>query len=150
MPTRERRAKSLGIPVDELPDGRGRHGNHAKGDETGRWNAEGRIISSHGYIRLRVGVGHPLADPNGYAYEHHVVLAAAGIALEADQVVHHRSGDKTDNRMENLGVVSRGEHSQGPIHPRIRDTVTGRFVGKKAAGALLDGREHRALPEARG
>lgn len=48
-----------------------------KGSNHGRWNHE-KLISSHGYVKIRVGKGHPLADPNGYAYEHLLVWVAAG------------------------------------------------------------------------
>jgi hypothetical protein len=49
-------------------------GNHKSGPECPLWSDE-KIISSHGYVKLRVGAEHPLADPNGYAYEHLVVCA---------------------------------------------------------------------------
>lgn len=46
-------------------DMRGRHGNHARASSNGRWN-EGRIMNEDGYVKVRVGRDHPLADPNGY------------------------------------------------------------------------------------
>lgn len=36
--------------------------------------------------------------------------------LRDDEVVHHINGDKTDNRVENLAVMSQSEHAQ--IHFR--------------------------------
>ena len=71
MPTREKRARKLGVPVDQLPDGRGK-GRKASGPEHHRWN-EGRMLSEHGYVKVRVGKDDTLADPNGYAYEHLLV-----------------------------------------------------------------------------
>lgn len=68
---------------------------------------------SSGYVKLRVGKGHPLADPNGYAYEHLVVWASAGNPRpQRGEVLHHRNEDKTDNRIENLHLMTRAEHSQ--------------------------------------
>ena len=61
MPTRERRARTLGVPVDQLPDGRGKNPK-PKGPKHYRWNTS-RIVSTHGYVKVRVGVEHPLADP---------------------------------------------------------------------------------------
>lgn len=111
MPTREKRARKLGIPIGQLPDGRG-EGKKSKGSDHYRWNA-GDIISKHGYVRVRVGTGHPLADRNGYAYEHHVVWREAGNPHpKKNQVIHHRNGDKTDNRLDNLEIMTRLEHAK--------------------------------------
>lgn len=90
------------------------------------------MLSSHGYIKVRVGRDHPLSDPNGYAYEHTLVLAAAGIILPRGAVVHHGNEDKTDNRIENLSVLTRAEHNA--IH------------NAKRAGRLLDGRTWDEMP----
>ncbi|MBL9047882.1 MAG: HNH endonuclease [Tabrizicola sp.] len=136
MPTRERRAKKLGLPVDQLPDGRGRHGNHSRGGGHHRWN-DTRILSSEGYIKVRVGADHPLADPNGYAYEHLLVWVSAGRpAPEDGELLHHQSEDKTDNRLENLRLMDRSGHGRLHIADRMRDE----------AGRLLDGQEHNAMP----
>ena len=99
---------------------RGRHGNHVRGSSHPRWKG-GRALSSHGYVKVQVGVAHPLADPNGYAYEHHVVLADAGMALATGDVTHHLNGDKTDNRIENLQVTSRSAHNTHHNKHRPRD-----------------------------
>jgi hypothetical protein len=99
----------------------GRHGNHAKGKDNGRWNS-GRLVSSHGYALVRVGVDHPMAFGNGYAYEHDLVMVAAiGRRLAADEVVHHKSGDKLDNRLENLELTTASAHMQEHIGARKRD-----------------------------
>lgn len=134
MPTRERRAKILGLPLDQLPDGRGRHHNHTRGASHPRWS-EDHIISEHGYLKVRVGKDHPLADPNGYAYEHLGVWAAAGRPLPGpDELLHHRDEDKTNNRLGNLELITRSEHAAHHNADRRRDEQ-GRFL-PKAAGAL--------------
>jgi transposase len=42
-----------------------------------------------------------------------------GRKLTFDEVVHHINGNKHDNRVENLEVLSRGDHLR--LHPEVRD-----------------------------
>ena len=109
-------------------DGRGRHRNHAKGRRAGRWNSN-RMTTQQGYVKLRVGMAHPCADANGYAYEHAVILAAIGQCIPENHVVHHANGDCADNRIENLQVLSREEHNRLHLAQRGRGP-NGRFRGR--------------------
>jgi len=137
MPTRERRAKSLSISVDQLPDGRGKHKNHVKGGCHPRWN-DGRMLSEDGYVKVRVGVDHPLADSNGYAYEHLLVWIGAGNQKpQVNELLHHKNDDKTDNRIKNLELLTRGEHNAHHNAERGRDK-RGHFRGHQIA--WVDGR----------
>lgn len=137
-------AASLGVDVDSIPDTRGRHANHAKGSTSGRWNS-GRIVSSHGYVKIRVGRGHRLADPNGYAYEHLLVWVSSGRSAPlAGEVLHHKNEDTQDNRLENLELKTKITHGKDHISQRKRDN-RGRVLPKKA-GRLLDGREWSEMP----
>ncbi len=136
MPTREKRAKSLGVSVNALVDGRGKHKNHVRGSAHHRWN-EGRIVNDDGYVKVRVGVHHPLADPNGYAYEHLVVWCAAARQRPADnEILHHKNEDKADNRLDNLELLTRSAHNALHVAERGR-----RSNGKFEADSTLDGRE---------
>jgi hypothetical protein len=104
-------------------DMRGRHGQHATGARNARWN-EGRIPSSEGYVKVRVGRDHPLADPNGYAYEHLLVWAAAGMPSPGrEELLHHVNEDKTDNRLANLELKTRAAHGAHHIASRARDPL---------------------------
>jgi len=89
----------------------GAHGNHAKANRHYRWS-EAKMITDDGYVKIRVGKTHPLADPNGYAYEHEIVWASAGLPLpEPGEVHHHKNEVKTDNRIENIKIKPRPAHS---------------------------------------
>ena len=117
-----------------MSDGRGKNPNSWKNAKRGRahhrWSDDRKIISDHGYVKIRVGVDHPLADPNGYAYEHLVVWVSAGrVAPTADELLHHRNEDKKDNRLSNLEVVSRSTHNAHHIKERERD-ARGRLLPK--------------------
>jgi hypothetical protein len=83
----------------------------------------GRSIASNGYVLIRVGKGHHLADVRGYAYEHRLVAEQKiGRRLRKGEIPHHINGIKTDNRPENIEVVeSRFAH-----HVRHRKNPTRR------------------------
>ena len=41
-----------------------------------------------------------------------IVEAATGVRLTSDLVVHHRNGDRLDNRLQNLDVMTHADHSR--------------------------------------
>ena len=88
-----------------MSERKGRHGA-----VNGNWKG-GRVVASNGYVLVRVGKGHPLADVRGYAYEHRMVAEAKlGRALRDGEQVHHVDGDKTNNDPSNLEVLTHAEH----------------------------------------
>jgi len=138
---RKRQWRAKNRPTDWV-DGRGKHRNHIKGSKHHRWNAS-RMLSEHGYVKVRVGQAHPVADPNGYAYEHLIVWLSAGRSAPAPgEVIHHKDEDKTNNQLDNLELVTRGEHNK--IHNHRR----GDRSGPQPGGArLLDDRTWDQFPE---
>lgn len=83
---------------------------HQVGPKNGQWKG-GRSVASSGYVLVRVGPGHHLADVRGYAYEHRLVAERViGRRLQPGEVVHHRDHDKQNNSPENLQVVTRAGH----------------------------------------
>lgn len=120
-------------------------GHHKSGPDHPRWN-HGAIIDEDGYRKIRVGVDHPLADPNGYAYEHLIVWVSAGNPLPgSNELLHQKSEKKEDNRLGNFELKTKSAHNSLHNAERGRDNK-GRLL-PKAAGRLLDGQEWLEMPQ---
>lgn len=81
------------------------------GEKANRWKG-GRFISSWGYV-LVYKPDHPNSDCDGYVREHRLVMEQKiGRLLRSDEEVNHINRIKTDNRPENLEVLSKAEHGR--------------------------------------
>jgi len=77
-------------------------------ERASQWKG-GRRVSTQGYVMI-YAPDHPRATSNGYVFEHVLVAERHHGAVPPTAVVHHRNGCRTDNRPENLQVMTRAEH----------------------------------------
>lgn len=82
--------------------------NGGYGAENHNWKG-GRVVDPRGYVLIRVGKDHPLADVRGYAYEHRLVAANAGHDIGGKDV-HHENEIKGSNDLSNLKPLTRAQH----------------------------------------
>ncbi len=80
-----------------------------KGENNPAW--KGGTVIANGYKLVRAP-DHPKAVRKGlYVQEHILVMEQfLGRYLLSDEVVHHKNGNRSDNRLENLEVMSQAEH----------------------------------------
>jgi hypothetical protein len=79
-------------------------------NENPNWKG-GRTTTSQGYVWIKSNE-HPNKNRQGYVLEHRLVIEKKlGRYLEKSEHVHHINGVKTDNRIENLKIVTRSEHT---------------------------------------
>jgi hypothetical protein len=83
----------------------------------------GARIDEDGYTKT-YDPAHPFPRRGGYVFEHvRVMELHLGRRMVGGEVVHHVNHDKTDNRIENLRVMSAGEHSR---YHRLHEAMEGR------------------------
>lgn len=83
---------------------------YQSGENHPNWKG-GRSITKLGYVTISKK-GYPSANKkSGRILEHRYVMEQhLGRKLTAKELIHHSNGDKTDNRIENLVLTSRGTH----------------------------------------
>ena len=90
-----------------------------KGDA--HWKYRGGRAICNGYESVMVK-GHPFANAKGYVFEHRLIVEKSiGRYLQPNERVHHIDGDKTNNSIENLIVLTHKEHR------RIHKTPTAKW-----------------------
>ena len=97
-----------------------------------------RRVIRNGYWTVKVPE-HPGCEKHGsykgWEYEHRYLMEVAiGRVLSSDEVVHHVNGDRLDNRLENLAVMTRTEHTllHAGVDAMSRCERCGKPISKRA------------------
>lgn len=87
---------------------------HYRGKDHWHWNG-GRSVTKLGYVEVWVDPSDPfysMAGKDGYVLEHRLIMARhLGRCLDYSETVHHRNRNKQDNRIANLELLNRSDHS---------------------------------------
>lgn len=91
---------------------------------------KGGRINRDGYLAIKLlpdDSFHSMANKNGYAWEHRLVMAKhLKRCLLPWEIVHHKNGIRNDNRLENLELIpGRGRHNTqiNRQMKRLEDTI---------------------------
>ena len=70
------------------------------------------IAKQHEYLYALIH-GHPNCTPKGYVLYHRLIMENyIGRYLTRDEVVHHKDGNKSNNDISNLELMTNAEHSR--------------------------------------
>ena len=121
--------------------GEGNHQYGIKGNKNSSWKSDLRM--KNGYIKIRCAE-HPYADESGMVLAHRLIaeqyLMTDEEAIEIDGIkylkpelhVHHINFDRSDNRPDNLMILSKSEHQRlhAKQQKRERDSLGRYSTGK--------------------
>ena len=82
---------------------------YPRGEKAYGWKG-GRIINFQGYVMI-YKPNHPHALTETYALEHRLVMEKhLGRYLKHNEEVHHKNGNRQDNRLKNLCLHTKSSH----------------------------------------
>lgn len=91
------------------------------------------MLDKDGYLK-RYAPDHPWPRKGGYVRENvRIMESHIGRRIGRGEVVHHRDHDKSNNALDNLELLTHGEHSR---RHRIEDT---HLASRDAHGRFAEG-----------
>lgn len=104
-----KKAYTMGFLKDESIESQNRS-LCKKGEKASNWKG-GKRKTRKGYVEV-LKPDHPRADSCGYVMEHiYVFEQATGIKVPKNCVIHHLDGNKQNNDISNLCMMTFGGHS---------------------------------------
>jgi len=115
-----------------------------------RWKG-GRRKETQGYVSLLLRPGdffYPMTTVDSYVLEHRLVMAKSlERCLQPWEIVHHKNGIRTDNRLENLELTTRGSHIRSHSKGYKDGYLQGLYDGHEARLQQLEMELREALFE---
>jgi hypothetical protein len=98
------------------------------GELSNKWKG-GKTVTAGGYTHVWLSsdsLYYKMVNKTGKLCEHRLVMAQhLGRCLQPFEIVHHKNGIKTDNRIENLELTISGEHSKNHSRSYIDGFIKG-------------------------
>jgi hypothetical protein len=103
-----------------------KYGIHLYGDKNPHWKG-GEMLDKDGYVLVKKR-DHPRCNAIGYIRKHRLVYEEYHkCVILSWAAIHHINGIKDDNRIDNLELMSKVNHTRLESNKR-RDPITGRFL----------------------
>ena len=97
------------------------------GKGNGQWKG-GKWENQHGYVFVK-SHNHPNRNANNYVTEHRLVVEKhIGRYLDCNEVVHHINGIRNDNNIDNLIIMTQGDHTRHHWKGQKRDGKCGKMI----------------------